>query len=69
VVDVTGCGNAFCGAFVAAVQAGRGAGAAAALGCAAASVVAEARGVPAAAAWGVQGEVRRRAERLRPVRL
>lgn len=41
-----GCGNAFCGAFVAALQAGDGLAAAGAWGCVAASFMAEARGMP-----------------------
>ncbi|KAK9837450.1 hypothetical protein WJX81_003617 [Elliptochloris bilobata] len=46
VVDTTGCGNAFCGAFVTALQAGDGLAAAGAWGCVAASFMAEARGMP-----------------------
>jgi len=44
-----GCGNAFCGAFVAALQAGDGLAAAGAWGCVAASFMAEARGMPGGA--------------------
>jgi sugar/nucleoside kinase (ribokinase family) len=69
VVDTTGCGNAFCGAFLAAIQAGAPAERAAAWGCAAASVVAESRGVPAGPAAALAGLVRRRAEALAPVML
>lgn len=48
VVDPTGCGNAFCGAFLAARAAGEGLASAAAWGCAAGSLMAECRGTPAA---------------------
>jgi hypothetical protein len=46
VVDVTGCGNAFCGAFLASYAAGQGLLQAGLWGCAAASVIAEQQGVP-----------------------
>lgn len=49
VVDPTGCGNAFCGALLAALQAGEGLAAAAAWGCAAGSLMAECDGTPGAA--------------------
>ena len=49
VVDPTGCGNAFCGALLAALLAGEGLAAAAAWGCAAGSLVAECDGTPGAA--------------------
>jgi hypothetical protein len=44
--DVVGCGNACCGAFLAALARGEGLAAAAAWGCAAGSVMAEHLGVP-----------------------
>jgi len=46
VVDPTGCGNAFCGALLAALAAGKGLAAAAAWGCAAGSLMAEYSGTP-----------------------
>lgn len=47
VVDPTGCGNAFCGALLAALQAGEDLAEAAAAGCAAGSLMAEVDGMPA----------------------
>lgn len=49
VVDPTGCGNAFCGALLAALLAGEGLAAAGAWGCAAGSLMAECDGTPEAA--------------------
>ncbi|KAL4538231.1 hypothetical protein Ndes2526B_g03452 [Nannochloris sp. 'desiccata'] len=46
VVDTTGCGNAFCGAFLAGIQSRSGAEVAGMLATAAASVMAEHQGVP-----------------------
>jgi hypothetical protein len=46
VVDVTGCGNAFCGAFLASWGNGRSLLEAAAWGCVAGGIMAEWRGVP-----------------------
>ena len=67
VLDTTGCGNAFCGAFLAAIQAGDDGGAAGAAGCAAGSLMAEVRGVPDELTLNEAAqEVRRRAERLEP---
>mmetsp|Transcript_46262 Transcript_46262/g.148088 ORF Transcript_46262/g.148088 Transcript_46262/m.148088 type:complete len:210 (+) Transcript_46262:185-814(+) len=48
VVDVTGCGNSFCGAFAAAVQRGRGLREAGAWGCVAGSLMMGEVGVPLA---------------------
>ena len=64
--DVTGCGNAFCGGFMAGLVSGESLERAACWGSAAASVVAEHVGVPAVPAGdsGVRGEVRRRFEAL-----
>lgn len=47
VVDVTGCGNACCGGFLAGLQAGQGLRSSAVWGCVAGSIIAEAQGVPA----------------------
>lgn len=47
VVDVTGCGNACCGGFLAGLQAGQGLRSSAVWGCVAGSIMAEAQGVPA----------------------
>lgn len=67
VVDTTGCGNAFCGAFLAALQAGADGGEAGAAGCAAGSLVAEVKGIPDELGLvGATAEVRRRAARLNP---
>lgn len=49
VVDPTGCGNAACGAFLAARAAGEGLASAAAWACAAGSLMAEFSGTPSAA--------------------
>ena len=49
-IDPTGCGNAFCGAFVAAAHAGAGLREAVAWGCAAGGTMAEHEGVPKGAA-------------------
>lgn len=62
--DFTGCGNAFCGAFLAAVQAGSPGGEAAAWGCAAGSAMAEARGVPWVPVRDTAPLIRSRAENL-----
>jgi hypothetical protein len=48
VVDVTGCGNACCGGFLAGLQAGQGLHSSAVWGSVAGSIMAEAQGVPAA---------------------
>lgn len=47
VVDVTGCGNAFCGGFLGSYSQGEGLLQAGLWGCAAASIIAEQQGVPA----------------------
>lgn len=60
VVDPTGCGNAFCGALLAALLAGESPAAAAAWGCAAGSLMAEARGTPQAAPAQLAEEAGRR---------
>ena len=67
VVDVTGCGNAFCGGFLASVLAGESTVEAAAWGSAAASLMAEAVGVPEEAAGTdrVRAEAKKRAETLK----
>jgi ribokinase len=64
--DVTGCGNAFCGGFIASLASGESLDRAACWGSAAASVVAEHVGVPAAPAGDAETreEVRRRFEAL-----
>ena len=64
--DVTGCGNAFCGGFMAGLVSGESLERAACWGSAAASVMAEHVGVPTAPAGdaGTRGEVRRRFEAL-----
>jgi len=64
--DVTGCGNAFCGGFMAGLASGESLDRAACWGSAAASVMAEHVGVPAAPAGdaGTREEVRRRFEAL-----
>lgn len=56
VVDPTGCGNAFVGSLVAALQAGEGLAAAAAWGCAAGSLMAEWQATPGAAPGELAGE-------------
>ena len=55
VVDETGCGNAFCGAFAAALSRGEGIKEGLALGSTAASVMLEHVGVPVRGVRGVQG--------------
>jgi len=61
VVDPTGCGNAFCGAFIAGIQSQSGAELAGMLGTAATSVMAEYQGIPQRLAIGnARDEVRRR---------
>jgi sugar/nucleoside kinase (ribokinase family) len=60
VADPTGCGNAFCGALLAALLAGEGPAAAAAWGCAAGSLMAEECGTPDAAPAQLAEEARRR---------
>ena len=61
VIDTTGCGNAFCGAFMAKLLGGGREKEAAVAGCAAASVVAEHRGIPPGSiAQNYREEVRRR---------
>jgi hypothetical protein len=64
--DVTGCGNAFCGAFLASLLHGEGVAAAACWGSAAASVMAENAGVPTVPAGDAQtrNEVQKRCEAL-----
>ncbi|KAG7673137.1 putative Uncharacterized protein C16C9.01c [Nannochloris sp. 'desiccata'] len=65
VVDTTGCGNAFCGAFLAGIQSRSGAEVAGMLATAAASVMAEHQGVPQGLNMGkVRAEVRRRSLNL-----
>jgi sugar/nucleoside kinase (ribokinase family) len=65
VVDTTGCGNAFCGGFLAGIQSGKGAEAAGVLATATASIMAEHQGVPQGLEMGnVRAEVRRRALKL-----
>ena len=64
VVDPTGCGNAFCGALLAARVAGEGLAAAAAWGCSAGSLMAEHRGTPAATPRQLAAEARRRQAEL-----
>lgn len=69
VVDVVGCGNACCGAFLAAYSQGAGLAASAAWGCAAGSIMAEHRGVPNEAIRQVRGDaVRRQGEVLKAAR-
>lgn len=48
VVDVTGCGNAFCGGFLAGLDSGLSLQQSGVWGCVAGSIMAEAQGVPAA---------------------
>uniref|UniRef100_A0A7R9VJX3 Carbohydrate kinase PfkB domain-containing protein n=1 Tax=Chlamydomonas euryale TaxID=1486919 RepID=A0A7R9VJX3_9CHLO len=72
VADVTGCGNAFCGAFLAAYDRFRRLPAsgelleAALWGCVAAAFMAEAEGVPTARVLDLQVPALRRVEALRP---
>ena len=63
---MTGCGNAFCGGFLAAWQRTRDLKTAAAWGCAAASFMAECQAVPSLPPHdrGVQEEARERAEHI-----
>ena len=60
VVDPTGCGNAFCGALLAALLAGLGPAAAAAWGCAAGSLMAEYSGTPQATPRQLAADAARR---------
>jgi len=65
-VDVTGCGNAFCGGFLAAYDRTKGNLLESALhGCVAASFMAEERGVPKLPIPGLQGRAQQRMEELR----
>ena len=66
VVDVTGCGNAFCGAFQAARLHGEGLLEAALWGSAAASLIAEAQGLPLGNPHALNGIAKARREALRP---
>ncbi|GAB4819501.1 hypothetical protein N2152v2_006547 [Parachlorella kessleri] len=66
-VDTTGCGNAFCGAMLAALQAGAGLPVAGAWGCVAGSLMAEARGIPKEPPGELYGEARRRLSLLLPL--
>ncbi len=65
-VDVTGCGNAFCGAFLASYSAGEGLLQAGLWGCAAASIIAEQQGVPALPILQFRQPALQRLEALRP---
>ncbi len=67
VVDVTGCGNAFCGGFLAARQAGESAVEAALWGTAAASFMAECPAVPESAPAQVHESAQGRVAALRHV--
>jgi sugar/nucleoside kinase (ribokinase family) len=64
VVDPVGCGNAFCGGYLAAVHAGRGLEEAVAWGCAAGGTMAEHVGVPRAPVKALAPVVARRAREL-----
>lgn len=64
IVDTTGAGNAFCGAFLAALQVGLGVEEAGRFGCAAGSIIIEAEGVPLGRAASFSAEVRRRYESI-----
>jgi sugar/nucleoside kinase (ribokinase family) len=64
VVDPVGCGNAFCGGFLAAAHAGKGLAEACAYGCAAGGTMAEHRGVPRVAVAALAPAVARRAREL-----
>jgi hypothetical protein len=66
VVDVTGCGNAFCGAFLASYAAGEGLLQAGLWGCAAASMIAEQQGVPPLPVLQFRQPALQRLEALRP---
>lgn len=59
-----GCGNAFCGAFLAALAAGEEIQVAGAWGCVAGSLMAEHRGVPQLPPAAVHGEAKGRVEAL-----
>ena len=65
IVDVTGCGNAFCGGFLAAWQAGESVLDAALWGTAAASFTAECPAVPVCAPSEVFERAKQRVEALR----
>jgi ribokinase len=65
VVDETGCGNAFCGAFAASVASGDGIAEGLALGHAAASIMLEHVGVPPGGFEEYREEAERRAARAR----
>lgn len=68
VVDATGCGNAFCGAFLASFLAGEGLCEAACWGNVAASFLLEAEGMPAGGvSAALRDEAARRVARLRPL--
>lgn len=64
VVDVTGCGNACCGGFLAGLQAGQGLRSSAVWGCVAGSIMAEAQGVPAAVDMPLVSEAHAKQQRL-----
>jgi sugar/nucleoside kinase (ribokinase family) len=64
VVDPTGCGNAFCGALLAALLAGLGPAVAAAWGCAAGSLMAEYSGTPQAAPRQLAADAALRQQRV-----
>lgn len=66
VVDVTGCGNAFNGGFLAAYRWGEGLAASAAWGAVAAAFMAEARGVPSAPVAQLQAPAAARHAALMP---
>ncbi len=72
IVDTTGCGNAFCGGFLAGIQSGLGAEEAGMWATAAASLMAEHQGVPQGIEMGnirQDIEIRRRISKLQPVLL
>jgi bifunctional ADP-heptose synthase (sugar kinase/adenylyltransferase) len=64
VVDVTGCGNAFCGGMLAGLDAGLSVADSGAWGCVAGSIMAEHQGVPSADVQQLVGGVRAKHERL-----
>lgn len=66
VVDVTGCGNTYCGGFMGGMDQGLGILDSALWGAVAASFMAEAQGVPTATPVELRAEALRRVEALRP---
>ena len=64
VVDTTGAGNAFCGALIAALQAGLSIEEAGMYGCAAGSIMVEAEGIPVSPAVTFVNELRKRSEKI-----